>query len=600
VRRQPGAEGRRRRRLRQGAPRPAGPGRLDPLPGGERVLRGPPAGQGDGARQAGVAPAVVGADAELLIGDLLRARGDWITTAGHYQKYLADRPDGIRLAEARYRLGEALERTGKREDAFALYRKVTVASPLTRWAADASARIDAILSRKKADERAALAQLSAAELIERGMEYFDSMRNQESEADFEAALAAPGLDGEMRCVAAFHRAQSIFKQRDRTRAAPLFDEATTICETTKNRDLLVKSSYQAGRSYANIGRHDLALARYQRAEKDAGAEHSYGDDARLRQAEEQLDLGNQEAVSELLSTLPTDYPKGDVKGGSHLAAGLARLQGRPLPAGDRLAEEADRPGPDRRQLLRRGPGAVLDRAILRPPEEAEGGPGGLHRDRAALPGVLLRAPGAQPAAREISRGVRLAGGGDQGAARRLGCEPAVVQVPPARPLRQPGFARAIEFLRLGLGDQAEAELRRLGMSPPPGKSRIDDPDLIDKIWAMAFLYHGAGRYGHALWVTRWHVLDYRRQWPVGANRARWEIAYPKGWWQLLDRHARCRVIRPSSHLVRARGERLQPAARVVGQRHRADPDDRADRQAVRQGDRDRGQPGRAARTRRRT
>ena len=59
---------------------------------------------------------------------------------------------------------------------------------------------------------------------------------------------------------------------------------------------------------------DLALARYQRAEKDAGAEHSYGDDARLRQAEEQLDLGNQEAVSELLSTLPTDYPKGDVKG----------------------------------------------------------------------------------------------------------------------------------------------------------------------------------------------------------------------------------------------------------------------------------------------
>ena len=55
---------------------------------------------------------------------------------------------------------------------------------------------------------------------------------------------------------------------------------------------------------------------------------------------------------------------------------------------------------------------------------------------------------------------------------------------------------------------------------------------------MAFLYHGAGRYGHALWVTRWHVLDYRRQWPVGANRARWDIAYPKGWWALLDKHAR--------------------------------------------------------------
>jgi soluble lytic murein transglycosylase len=93
-------------------------------------------------------------------------------------------------------------------------------------------------------------------------------------------------------------------------------------------------------------------------------------------------------------------------------------------------------------------------------------------------------------------------------------------------------------LRLGLGDEAESELRRLGMSPPSGKNKVEDPDLIDKIWAIAFLYHGAGRVGHALWVTRWHVLDYRRQWPVGANRARWEIAYPKGWWALLERHAK--------------------------------------------------------------
>src|SRR5262249_3155596 len=71
----------------------------------------------------------------------------------------------------------------------------------------------------------------------------------------------------------------------------------------------------------------------------------------------------------------------------------------------------------------------------------------------------------------------------------------------------------------------------------PGKSRFDDPDRRDKLWAMAFLYDQAGRHQDAVWATRWHILDYRRSWPVGANRRRWEIAYPRAWWNLLERHA---------------------------------------------------------------
>ena len=484
------------------------------------------------------AASIVGADAELLVGDMLRTKGDWDAVAAHYRKYLTDRPDGIRLAEARFRLGEALERRGKGEEAFDLYRKVTVAAPLGRWAGEASARIDALLSRKRADERAALAQLGAAELIERGMVYFDSMRNQESEADFEAALAAPGLDAEMRCVAAFHRAQSIFKQRDRTRAAPLFDEATAACEKTRNRDLLVKSSYQAGRSYANIGKHDLALARYQRAEKDAGAEHSYGDDARLRQAEEQLDLGNQEKVTELLSTLPTDYPTGDNKaeamwrlawrdykdGKYEQAIGWLKKQIALVPIDDNYFAE----GQPQYWI-----GRAYDR--LKKPKEAQ----------AAYEQAVRLYPMSYYALLALNRLREKYGEKYTALLAEIQAAPAgwtpsqpSFKFKPRALYASPGFGRAIEFLRLGLGDEAEAELRRLGMAPPSGKDRVNDPDLIDKIWAMAFLYHGAGRYGHALWVTRWHVLDYRRQWPVGANRARWDIAYPKGWWALLDKHAR--------------------------------------------------------------
>jgi soluble lytic murein transglycosylase len=92
-------------------------------------------------------------------------------------------------------------------------------------------------------------------------------------------------------------------------------------------------------------------------------------------------------------------------------------------------------------------------------------------------------------------------------------------------------------VKLGLGDSAAAELKKLGLAAPGDKKRVDDPDLVEKLWAMAFLFDKAGRYATSHWPTRWHILDYRKQWPVGANRARWLIAYPKAYWELLERHA---------------------------------------------------------------
>jgi soluble lytic murein transglycosylase len=476
--------------------------------------------------------AISGADAELLVGDILRGRGDTRAIADHYRKYLTDRPKGIRLAEARFRLAQALDADRKNREAAAeaiqLYRKVMTSSPLTRWAAEAQVALSG---------RPGVPPLTAAELIERGTEYFDSMRNKESEADFQAALTAPGLDAEMACVASFNLAQSIFKQRDRTRAAPLFDAAVGVCEKSANQDLLVKASYQAGRSYSNIGKHDVAVLRYARAEKDARGEHSFADDARLRQAEEHLDLGNQDKVGELLSTIPTKYPTGDMKaeamwrlawrdykdGKLKEAIGWLKKQIEVAPIDDnyfaegqaqywmaRSLEKLKKPteaAAQYEEVLRIYPLSYYSLLALNRLRDDHP-----ERFKAAVETMTRPPPGWDPSQPAFNFRPRALWGSD-------------------------GFKRALEFLRLGLGEQAEHELRVLGLTPPGGKSRVDDPDQQDKLWAMAFLYHGAGRYGHSHWVTRWHILDFKRQWPVGANRARWEISYPKAWWPLLERHA---------------------------------------------------------------
>lgn len=512
------------------------------------------------------ATSIVGADAELLVGDILRDQGDEAKVAAHYRTYLTQRPGGIRLAEARFRLaqaeealaaagskaasGEKVADTGKGaagsaagsaggpSDPLALYRKITVSAPLSHWAELASQRIDALLASKSAEERNRTAQLDAAELIERGMVYFHNMRNKESEADFEAALGAPGLDDAMRCVAAYNRAQSVFKQRDRTRAAPLFDDAILACSRAGNRDLLVRAAYQAGRSYSNIGQHDVAIQRYQRAEKEAGTAHSFGDDARLREAEEAEELSQPDKVTELLSTLPRLYPQGDMR-----AEALWRLAWRDYKDGKfdsavAWLKKQIAAVPIDHNYWAEGQaqywiGRSMDR--LKKPEQAV----------AAYRDTVMTYPLSYYSLLALNR-LREKYPDEF---KKLLAE---IQAPPAgwdpsqpsfhfkpRALySSPAFKRALEFLRLGLGSPAEAEMRRIGLSPPPGKHQVTDPDRIDKLWAMAFLYHHAGRYSESHWVTRWQLLGYKRGWPVGANRARWDIAYPHAWWDILEKHAR--------------------------------------------------------------
>ena len=118
----------------------------------------------------------------------------------------------------------------------------------------------------------------------------------------------------------------------------------------------------------------------------------------------------------------------------------------------------------------------------------------------------------------------------------------------------PGTVRALELLRLGLGDWAGRELARVGMKVPAGRAAVTAPAAVEQLWAVALLYDRAGRYAESHWITRWHALDYRRSWPVGANRARWEIAYPKAFWYLLKPAAEAQGYPPELLIAFVREE----------------------------------------------
>jgi soluble lytic murein transglycosylase len=500
------------------------------------------------ARAGAVAPdAVLFAEARLIVGDTLRLEEKWSEVAAHYRAYLEAYPRGVRVAEARFHLATAEEKLGHAvPDALREYRRLMIESPIGVWGERAKARFDALVATLPRKQRAAEASLTAAELLTRGQVYFDAMRNPESEADFAAALEVKGLDKGQRCVAAYHRAQSVFKQRQRPRAAPLFDQAIAACAATGNTDLKVKAAYQGGRSWSSAGEQEKAIELFARAE--SFTDHSFADDARLRQAEqwaileEKGSAGAGDKITQLLSSLPEKFPDGDMRGEA-----LWRLAWR--------------------AWLARDPAATidwLDKEIAAVPREtnyyAEGQPhywkgraydalGKPDEARAAYRLAVVDYPGSYYALLALNR--LRERGADGALLKEIAVTPAGWKpdeprwtFAPRPVYGEPAFARAVELLRLGLGAPAERELSRVGLRVPSGRNEVTDPDEAERLWATALLYDHARRYEKSHWIARWSTLDYKRAWPTAANRERWDIAYPLGWWHILEPAARAQGYPP--------------------------------------------------------
>jgi soluble lytic murein transglycosylase len=406
----------------------------------------------------------------------------------------------------------------------------------------------------------------AAEWLTRGMALFDANRNGDSEAAFSTALTAGGLDRDLECRARFHRAQSVWKQRQRARAAPLFDEATVACEQAGDRDLHAKSLYQAGRCYASMGDREHAVARYARVEAEH-ADHSYADDARLRTAELAADAGDEGETIQLLTEVPVRYPKGDLvnealwrlafgawKGGRyddalHWLDENLRLvpheeiwyaEGRALYWKGRIFEKQSKPELARdayQRAVREYPLSVY--ALL-----------GLARLQETFPGVRARL--VAELREKIHRPVPWSFA--------------------ARPLfADPGFLRAVELARMGQGGDARRELARLGLSTVGDKhlsarAAAEDDDLL---WITAILLDRGGVWSASHSIPRYVATGYRLTYPRGMGEAKWKIAYPRAFAALVDKNARANQIPEALQLAIMREEsafnpRIESFANAVG------------------------------------
>ena len=111
------------------------------------------------------------------------------------------------------------------------------------------------------------------------MVLFDRHQNEASESAFAVSLEGGELDAASECKARFHLAQSVWKQRNPTRAAPLFTAAEQACQRAGDADTRARALYQRGRCLSLVGDEQGALAEFARLEADH-PDHRLADGAR--------------------------------------------------------------------------------------------------------------------------------------------------------------------------------------------------------------------------------------------------------------------------------------------------------------------------------
>jgi soluble lytic murein transglycosylase len=412
-------------------------------------------------------------------------------------------------------------------EALALARRVEAEgagnAELAKKAADLVARA---LSLLPPSERTAAQKPDVPEELVGVEALIDARRYEDGLAAAEAlarrVVGDPRSDGVL-CRLGIATGKAYSGRRDKKAA---LDAVTAVFEHCKgDPERHARALFNAGKYAASDARYSDAVRYYGRVE----AEHptsTLADDARLQAALAYLELGVEARFTDLLRTLPDEYPHGDMA-----IEGLFRLAVRRIDKGDWSSADS-----------------VLTRAVkLVGSFEADAARGselaGRERyfeARAAL--ALGQRAVALDTFERILRELPLsyymlhafgrlheldAPRAERALAEAL--EHARTDTRPRPPEhlgRDPGFLRSLELFKVGEITPAVAELDALGLTRPGA-----GPELL---WTVARTYARAGAERLAHDVARRRLTDWLLRWPAGDWADAWRIAFPEPYQRVVE------------------------------------------------------------------
>jgi soluble lytic murein transglycosylase len=329
------------------------------------------------------------------------------------------------------------------------------------------------------------------------------------------------------CRLASAQAKAHAGVRERPKASEVMMQGLASCESHPR--LHARALFNAAKYAAADGRYSDAARLYARVESEHASE-TLADDARLHAALAYLELGVEARFTSLLSSMPDDFPSGDM-----VVEGLFRLAVRRMDkldwsgAASVLARAVERVGDEAADAARGSELAGRERYFQ---ARAELLLGQRERALAALETIVEQLPLSYYTLHAYGRLREL----DATRAERARAQALERSGAAARPrfsaqlLAEPGFLRALELLRVGGDSLAVAELDVLGLTRPGA-----GPELL---WAVARAYSRAGAEKLAHDVARGRLTDWLLRWPAGDWLAAWQVAFPEPYKPLVEASAK--------------------------------------------------------------
>ncbi len=421
--------------------------------------------------------------------------------------------------------------TDQKKLALTYLRELMTLAPNTSAARGGDEMEARLLASFSQSDRAALERPSTEQQLARLRALVGAGRRADSERAAEQLLDSLGSAAPARvaCEVNYLWGKALSGRANRARGIRKLER---VIENCKDPDRRAWSLYLAGKYSFRIDEYADADRFFAKLEREA-PRHRLADDARLYRARAQREMGVEARFSELLRTMPDDYPNGDM-----MLDGIFQLALRSLERGDWKGAEP---------ILRRA-------AALATPRDDDRGPewagreryfharalietGEVERGLAALQSLIedrplsyymlhaysqLRAIDAQRADQVVRAAV------EAGAKQAF-------EIHHRPEFEQPGFVRVLELMRQSELEAARQEIKllRFGRRAPPAV-----------LWGIAVLWSQAGSplYSHS--IPRWQLTDWKSKWPAGDWRHAWRLAYPRPYAEAVKRNASALGLEP--------------------------------------------------------
>jgi soluble lytic murein transglycosylase len=467
-----------------------------------------------------LAPAV-----DLVSADALLAKKDIEGAAVRFRAYLArdKHPPQWPTVALRF-AGALLQRPSEAhaEEAVLLARRVIYEATGGMGGAEARELEKQGLSTLSSKKRRPLEEPSADELLSRAANLVAAGQSREAVVITDRLIKLPRAKkaGRFGCEVFLARGEALVKLRKKPAAADAYGLAIDRCAGEPKR---VFALFSGGKASASDGRQLEAIGRYALLEKEFPT-HRFADDARIKGARAALDAGDEGRFQQMLSTIVTDYPEGDLAGDGIFELALNRIVKRDWAGAIPALEQGLARTPRERAYFAAGRFPYyLGRAHLET--------GATEKGLAELASVIRDYPLSYYMALAYARlAERDRGLAERTLAEAVAREPEGAFTLPRKGWEsEPGFVRAVELIRQGDSKLARGELDTLGVS-----ARTAPREMT---WSIALLLHKSGAVGpaHGFFRTAMNthtpapndLLEWLDHYPVGRWRAVWEAADPR-------------------------------------------------------------------------